>query len=342
MTENGRTRYRRYALVGLLILGLALLPQFIDSPYLMSILVFIGLYAIVAIGLCMLMGYAGQISLGQAAFFGMGAYASGILTATYEWDPWIALVSGAILTGILAAITGVIVLRFAGHVLAVVTLAFNMIIYILLVQMEPITGGLSPGLPGIPRLALGGFTLSNDTHYFYLIWATVLLFIFLSLNILNSRIGRALRSFHHFYGGSEEAAESVGVNPTSYKIKVFTLSAVYASVAGSIYAHYVTYLNPSPFGVFISLQFLVMVILGGLRSPWGALLGATVVVALGEALRDIVPRFVPGAFGEYQIIAYGAILIIILLLVPEGLVQVPRSLQGLWRRLTWRQVARAR
>lgn len=333
MTQNKGAKYARYTLVGILVLGLALLPQFVTNPYLLSIFTFIAIYAIVAMGLCLLMGYAGQISLGQAAFFGIGAYTSGVLTATHKWDPWIAMVVAALFTAAIAALTGAALLRFHGHVLAVATLALTIIVYILLVQLEPITGGLSPGLPGIPRLSIGGLKLTKDFHYFYVAWAAVLVFLLLSSNIVHSRVGRALRSFHHFYGGSEEAAESVGVNPTRYKVQVFALSAFYASIAGSIYAHYITYLNPSPFGIFMSLQLLVMVILGGLRSLWGAILGAATIVGLGEVLRAVVPMFIPGAFGEYQIIAYGIIMVVILLLVPEGMVQIPRSLLALWRRL---------
>ncbi len=324
MTERKGIKYARYSLIGVLILGLAVLPQIITNPYLLSLFTFIAIYAIVGIGLSLLMGYAGQISLGQAAFFGIGAYASGVLTAKQMWDPWIAMVAAALLTGIIAALTGGIILRFQGHVLAVATLALTIIVYILLVQLEPITGGLSPGLPGIPRLSILGLKLNKDFHYFYLSWAALLVLLFLASNIVHSRVGRALRSFHHFYGGSEQAAESVGVNPTLLKVQVFALSAMYASIAGSIYAHYISYLNPSPFGIFMSLQLMVMVILGGLRSLWGAILGAATVMALGEALRAVVPMLFPKAFGEYQIIAYGVIMIVILLMAPEGMVQIPR------------------
>lgn len=332
MTEGKRARYVRYGLIGVLVLGLALLPQFFSNPYLLSIFTFVAIYSIVAMGLTMLTGYAGQVSMGQAAFMGIGAYASGVLTATYKWDPWIAMVGAALLTAIVAALTGAVILRFHGHVLAVATLALTVIVYIILVQLEHITGGLSPGLPGIPRLSILGLKLTKDIHYFYLSWAAVLVLLLLASNIVHSRVGRALRSFHHFYGGSEEAAESVGVNPTIYKVQIFALSALFASIAGSIYAHYITYLNPSPFGIFVSLQFVVMVILGGLRSLWGAILGAATVVALGEILRAVVPMFIPGAFGEYQIIAYGIIMIVILLLAPEGMVQIPRLVWASLRR----------
>ncbi len=338
MKNEGRGQKRtRYALIGLLILGLAAFPQFVTSPYLLSIFIFVGIYAIVAMGLCMLMGYAGQISIGQAAFYAVGAYTSGVLTATYKWDPWIAMVAAILLTGLVAVTTGTALLRFQGHVLAVATLALTSIVYVILVQMDKVTGGLSPGLPNVPPLSIAGFKLTTDTHYFYLTWAAVLVLILLASNIVNSRVGRALRSFHHFYGGSEEAAQSAGVNPARYKIQVFALSAMYASVAGSFYAHYVSFLNPTPFNIFMSLQFLVMVILGGLRSLWGAILGAVTVVALGEVLRAVVPMFMPGAYGEYQIVAYGMVMILILLVLPEGLVQAPRAIASGFGRLTSRR-----
>lgn len=338
MTEKKSLRNVKYVLIGLLVLGLALWPQLDSNPYRLGIMTFIGIYAIVAMGLCLLMGYAGQVSMGQAAFFAVGAYASGVLTATYKWDPWLAMLAAMLLTGLVAVITGTALLRFHGHVLAVATLALTSIVYILLVQLDKITGGLSPGLPGIPRLSIGEIKLTGDAPYFYVAWAAVLILLLLASNIVNSRVGRALRSFHHFYGGSEEAAQSVGVNPTRYKIQVFAVSAMYASIAGSIYAHYLTFLNPSPFNIFTSLQFLVMVILGGLRSLWGAILGAATVVALGEVLRQVVPMIMPGAFGEYQIVAYGLIMILILLILPEGLVQGPRSIASAWRRLSSRQM----
>ncbi|MDO8691509.1 MAG: branched-chain amino acid ABC transporter permease, partial [Dehalococcoidia bacterium] len=326
-----------YVLVGALVLGLAAFPQLVSSPYLLSIFIFVGIFAIVAMGLCLLMGYAGQISMGQAAFYAVGAYTSGVLTATYKWDPWIAMVAAVLLTGLVAVATGTALLRFQGHVLAVATLALTSIVYIILVQMDKVTGGLSPGLPNVPHLSIAGFKLTTDGHYFYLTWAAVLVLLLLASNIVNSRVGRALRSFHHFYGGSEEAAQSAGVNPTRYKIQVFALSAMYASVAGSLYAHYISFLNPTPFNIFMSLQLLVMVILGGLRSLWGAILGALTVVALGEALREVVPKFMPGAYGEYQIVAYGLVMILILLVLPEGLVQAPRAIASGFGRLVSRR-----
>ena len=311
---------------------MAALPLVSQNRYIISIMVFIGIYAIIAMGLCLLMGYGGQISVGQAAFHAVGAYASGILTVTYQVSPWIALAAAAIVTAIVALGTGAFILRFHGHVLAVATLALNIIVYTLLVELDTVTGGLSPGLAGIPRMWIGGFALTGDIHYYYLAWVFVAIIFILSWNIVHSRVGRAMRAMHSFYGGSEEAARSIGVDTDRLKVKIFILSAVYASIAGSIYAHYVSYLNPAPFDILLSLQLLVMVIIGGLRNLWGAVFGAAVIVALGEVLREVVPLFLPNAFGQYQIIAYGLILIVVLILLPEGLVQAPSALLGLRRR----------
>lgn len=313
----------RYTGAVILPIIIAILPLLVHDRYIISVMVFIAIYGIVAIGLCLLMGYGGQISLGQAAFVAIGAYVSGILTAKYQVSPWLALIAAIIVTGIAALGTGAAILRFHGHVLAVATLALNIIVYTFLVELDPVTGGLSPGLSGIPRLSIGSFALREDVHYYYLGWAFLGVIFVLSWNIVHSRVGRAMRSMHAFYGGSEEAARSLGVDTANLKVKIFILSAIYASIAGSIYAHYITFLNPAPFDILLSLEFLVMVILGGLRNLWGGVLGAGVVVALGEGLREIVPRFIPNAYGEYQIIAYGAILIAVLILLPEGLVQIP-------------------
>lgn len=317
----------RYVGAAIVPVAIAALPLVVHDRYIISVMVFIAIYGMVAIGLSLLMGYGGQISLGQAAFFAIGAYVSGILTAKHQVSPWLALVAAAIVTAIAALGTGAAILRFHGHVLAVATLALNIIVYTLLVELDSVTGGLSPGLGGIPRLSVGDLVLREDAHYYYLAWTFLGIIFVLSWNIVHSRVGRALRSMHAFYGGSEEAARSLGVDTASLKVKVFILSAIYASLGGSVYAHYITFLNPAPFDILLSLELLVMVILGGLRNLWGGVLGAGVVVALGEALREIVPRFIPNAFGEYQIIAYGAILIIVLIALPEGLVQIPTLLR---------------
>ncbi len=300
--------------LGALALGVGLFPLVTASQYHLSVGIFIGIHAVVTIGLCLLMGYAGQISLGQAAFYGLGAYISGVLTTKFGVDPWLAMAAAMVLTGALAYAFGVPILKLRGHYLAMATLAFGIIVYLAFVELKDLTGGPS-GLPGVPRLRVAGFVFDSDRKFFYLTWAVVIGVVLLSLNVVNSRVGRALRSIH----GSEVAAETLGVNASRYKVKVFTLSAVYAGLAGSLYAHYLTFVSPPPFGFIASVEFVVMAAVGGLASVWGAPFGAAAVTLLAEVIRDLMPRVLAYASGEHEVIAYGLLLILIMIFVPEGL-----------------------
>jgi len=318
-----------YAGCGLLLCAVALMPLVAKSPYYITVGNFIGIYGIVAIGLALLLGYAGQVSMAQAAFFGIGAYTSAILTTLTEMNPWLALVAGAMIAAGTAGILGVPLLKLEGHVLAVATMALSIVIYTLFVEWAHLTGGYD-GIGGIPGLSLFGFQLKSDLHYYYLIWACVVAVFVLSHNIVHSRVGRALRSIHRFSGGSEMAAQSVGISPAKYKVQVFMISAFYASIAGSLYAHWIAFINPEPFGVFISILMLIMITIGGMGSLWGAMVGSAVIVLSGEFFRDIVPKVLPGAAGEMEHIAYGMILVLILLFMPAGLVSAPDALKR-WR-----------
>ncbi|MBI4242061.1 MAG: branched-chain amino acid ABC transporter permease [Candidatus Rokubacteria bacterium] len=280
---------------------------------------FIGLNAIAAMGLTLLMGYAGQVSLGQAAFFGLGAYTSGILTATYGWNPWLAMGAAVLLSGCVALLIGVPIFRLSGLLLAMATLGFGIIVYYVLVNWSSLTGGPS-GLTGIPPLALGGFRFDQDSRFFSLVWALLLLLLALALNVTESRIGRALRAIH----GGELAAQTAGVNTTWLKLQVFVVSALYTAVAGSLYAHYLTFINPSPFGFGYSIELLVMVVLGGLRSLWGALLGAGAVTVLVELLRTVTPRLMGRTQAEYEIILFGLLLMGFMIFMPRGLAGLAR------------------
>jgi branched-chain amino acid transport system permease protein len=313
------TKVRKY-LFPLLILIIGNLPLFIQSSYYRSLLVFTGISTILTVGLCLVMGYAGQISLGQAAFYGMGAYASGILTVKYELSPWMALILGGILTGLIAYGIGIPIFRLREHYLAVATLGLGVIVQLIFVELGEWTGGPS-GLPGIPRLSFLGFILKRDVDYFYVIWATTLLILFLSQNLVQSKVGRALRAIHD----SELAAEMVGIHVAYYKRQVFVLSAVYASIAGSLHAHYLTFISPSDFSLSVSIELVVMASVGGLASIWGAIFGAGAITGLTEILRSIMTRWLNNASGEYEILVYGIILIIIMILVPDGLVAGVRT-----------------
>jgi branched-chain amino acid transport system permease protein len=299
---------------------LAVIPLVVRSGYLLGILNFVGLNAIAAMGLTLLMGYAGQVSLGQAAFFGLGAYTSGILTATYGVNPWAAMAAAALLTGVVAFAIGTPIFRLSGLLLAMATLGFGIIVYYVQVNWSGLTGGPS-GLTGIPPLSLGGFRFDNDRRFFYLVWGCALLLLAFALNLTDSRIGRALRAIH----GGELAARMAGVDTTRLKLQIFVVSAGITALGGSLYAHYLAFINPSPFGFGYSIELLVMVVLGGVTSLWGAFLGAGTVTILTEALRAIMPRLMGRTQAEYEIILFGLLLMGFMIFLPKGLTGLARG-----------------
>jgi branched-chain amino acid transport system permease protein len=284
-----------------------LAPLLFTGGYLMNVLVFVGINTMLAVGLNLLLGFAGQISLGHAAFFGLGAYGSGILTATYAVNPWLAMLLSAGAVALLAFLVGFPILKLKGHYLAMATLGLGIIVYIVFNETVDLTGGPS-GLSGIPNLSLGKLTFDNDLKNYYLIWGFTLLIMLLSINLVNSRIGRALRAIHD----SEVAARVMGVNARLLKVQVFTLSALISAVAGSLYAHTMTFISPASFGFHFSIELVTMVIIGGLGSIYGSLLGAVLLTLLPELLR---------AFQDYDIIVYGLLLISMTMFMPGGLVK---------------------
>ena len=293
---------------------IAVLPLVFGTPYALSTMVLIGIYTIVTIGLCLLMGYAGQISLGQAAFFGLGAYASAILTARFGWSPWVAMAGAAAGTGMVAWLIGIPIFRLRGHYLAMGTLAFGLIVHIAMTEWKEYTGGPT-GLPGIPRLTIGSLVLRGDRAYYYLVWTVAIVGLLLALNVVNSRIGRALRAIRD----SEDAAESLGVDVARSKTLILATSAVYASVAGSLYAHYMIFVSPSAFDFDLSVRLVLMAAVGGMASVWGAPVGVGAILLLALVLREVVPLVTRYGSGEYEIIAYGVLLVVIMIFMPQGL-----------------------
>lgn len=283
-------------------------PQFFAGGYLMNVLVFVGINTMLAIALNLLMGYAGQISLGHAGFFGLGAYLSGILTTAYNLNPWTAMPVAAIIVGCLAALIGFPILKLKGHYLAMATLGLGIIMYIVFNETVDLTGGPS-GLSEIPNLELGGMVFDSDVKNYYLVWGVTLAVMLLAINLANSRVGRALRAVHD----SEIAAQVLGINAHLLKVQIFTLSAVISSLAGSLYAHTMTFISPTSFGFNFSVELLTMVVIGGLGSIYGSFLGAALLTLLPELLR--------GA-NDYDIIIYGGLLMAMVMYMPGGLVRV--------------------
>ena len=288
------------------VLLMVIVPLVSGSTYILTVGIFAGINALVAIGLCILMGYAGQVSLGQAGFYGIGAYVSSVLSLYAGIPPVLSIVCAMIVAALAAVILAVPALRLKGHYLAVATLGFGEIIYIILNEWGP--GGPS-GFGDIPHFGIMGFTIDSTSGYFYLIWASVAAVMFFSLNLLGSGSGRALRAMHD----SETACNAMGLSVVVLKIKVFVLSAVYASLAGSLYAHYVTFVSPSSFSLFYSILVLTMVIVGGIRNVWGAIFGAVVITVLPELLRK---------FEELDVLVYGLILTMSLMFFRKGIVPI--------------------
>lgn len=302
--KRGSRGRRKVALVAALLAVLLAIPL-VASAYYTSLLIVIAIYSILTVGLCMLMGYAGQVSLGHAAFYGIGAFCSAILTATYGVNPWLAMILAAALSGAVAFVMAFPIFRLRGNYLAMATLGFGIIVYILFVELKGLTGGPS-GLPGVPPLSIGPLVLDSDLKFYYLAWAFCLGVLLVSQNVVNSRVGRALRAVH----GSEAAALSLGIEVSRLKMKVFVLSAVYASLAGSLYAHYTSFVSPQPFGFMFSVRIVVMAVVGGLASIWGAVFGAATITILGDFL---------GGFGSMDTVVFGLILILVMVFMPQGL-----------------------
>ncbi|MBL7179325.1 MAG: branched-chain amino acid ABC transporter permease [Desulfobacterales bacterium] len=280
-----------------------------------DIMVFAGIYCLITIGLSLLMGYAGQISVGHAAFYGIGAYVSAILTARFGLNPWGCMFVGILVSAGIALLVGAPSLKLRGHYLAMATLAFGIIIYIVFNQETQWTGG-PDGMAGIPGLSIFGFDLDSVEKYFYLVWGFVLAAFIFSVNVVQSGTGRALRAIH----SSESAASAMGVNVSKFKIMVFVYSAALASLAGSLYAHYMNFVNPATFDLFFSIKLLIMLALGGMYTLWGAVIGAGIFTFLSYEWLHY--------FKEFEVFVYGAILLVVVIFLPQGLAGVPGMIKG--------------
>ena len=294
-------------------LAVALARLTVGNDYYFTLLNIIGINTMLVVGLNLLLGYAGQISLGHAAFFGLGAYTTGILTATYGVNPWLALPAGLVVAGAAAFLVGVPALKLRGYYLAMATLGFGIIVYIFFNQAQHLTGGPS-GLSGIPSLSLFGLALDTPERLFMLIWPALGAILLVSANLVNSRLGRSLRALHD----SEPAAQSLGVNTFRAKLLIFVWSSLYAALAGSLYAHTLNFIAPTSFNFMFSIKLVTMVVVGGMASVWGSLLGAAVLTILPEFL---------AVFHDFEFIIFGTILMVVIIFLPRGLV---RGILDLW------------
>ncbi|KAA0975395.1 ATP-binding cassette domain-containing protein [Pseudomonas sp. ANT_H12B] len=309
----------RYLLLALLlVVGVAplLLP-----PYYVTLLNYIGMYALVVLGLVLLTGVGGMTSFGQAAFVGLGAYTSAYLTTTEQlpawlaWagtSPWLTLLVGVVLTAAVALILGALTLKLSGHYLPLGTIAWGLSLYYLFGTVESLGG--HTGVGGLPSISLFGLKLDKGENIFYLIWALLLVAIVITQNLLNSREGRAIRALK----GGQVMAESMGVNTFRSKMVIFVISAVFAAISGWLYAHTQRFVNPTPFGLNMGIDYLFMALIGGVGSVWGALLGAGILTLLKQWLQDWLPLLL-GNTGNYEIIVFGILIVVLMQRAPGGL-----------------------
>ncbi|MBV9323030.1 MAG: branched-chain amino acid ABC transporter permease [Chloroflexi bacterium] len=310
-----------------------LLPLLLPEA-LLTIFIFIGLSTMVVSGLSLLMGFAGQVSLGQAAFYAIGAYTAALLARDLGVPPLVGLLVAPAATAGIAYVVGLPLLRLRGHYLAFATLAFQLITLSLLGEARDITGG-DTGLAGIPALGVGPVQVQGAFKpivFGYLAWGLALLSVLFNYHLVRSRPGRALRAL----ASSEAGALAAGVPVARYKLQVFALSAAYAGLAGGVYAFYVSYIAPGSFPLVTSIEFLIMATVGGLGSVWGAVVGATLVTLVVQVLQSLgtlpgMPLRAPAVF-SYAV--YGLVLVGVMLLLPAGIVPALRSARwARWRRL---------
>ena len=301
-----RARVLLVAFLAALALGPAFLPEFY-----VTLLNYIGLYSLVALGLVLLTGVGGLTSFGQAAFVGLGAYTTAYLSTAYALSPWLALFAGFALTGTVALFLGAITLRLSGHYLPLGTIAWGISLYYLFGNLEFLGG--QTGKTGVPGLSLFGLPLDTGRKYYYLIWVLVIAALYSIQNLLNSRPGRAIRSLR----GGGVMAESFGVDTAWLKIVIFVYAALLASLSGWLYAHLLRFVNPTPFSINAGIEYLFMVVIGGARFVWGAIVGAGLLTILKEWLQNLLPKIV-GQAGEFETIVLGILLVLLLQRAREG------------------------
>ena len=271
-----------------------------------------GIATIIVTGLVVLTGFGGMTSFGQATFMGFGAYTTALLTTFHGWSPWLSLPVALAAAGLGALLIGAITLRLSGHYLALGSIAWSVSFFYVFGNLDLF--GRNDGISGIPPLSVAGLSLVDSRTYFVVVWSGVALSLLLTRNLLDSRSGRAIRALR----GGAAAASSFGVSLPLTRLLAFVYAAVLAGLAGWLYAHMQRSVNPTPFGLNASIEYLLMAVIGGAATLWGALLGAGLVTVVNDRLQDVLPRLL-GSSGNYEVIVFGALLVVILQTAPHGL-----------------------
>lgn len=305
-------RHRLFAAFAIVLFAMPVLPGALRIPeFWITLLNTIGLDAIVAIGLVLLTGIGGMTSFGQAAFVGIGAYATAYLSTTCGLSPWLGLAAGVVLTALVALVLGAVTMRLSGHFLPLGTIAWGLALFYLFGNLAWL--GKYDGINGIPALHLPGLTFDTGRSLYYLIWLVVLAAVVSVRNLLNSRPGRAIRALRS--GGA--MAEAMGVNTAWMRVTIFVYAAVLASVSGFLYAHLQRSVNPTPFGLNHGIEFLFMAVVGGAAHVWGALLGAAILTVLQDWLQSLLPKLL-GQDGNFEIIVFGVLMVVLLQTARDG------------------------
>ena len=287
---------------------------FVLSPFSITLMNYIGIYSLVAIGLALLTGVGGIVSFGQAAFVGIAAYATAWVSALNGYSPWLGLVFGVALTCCVAAILGVVTLRLQGHFLSLSTVAWGLAIGFLFGNVEGL--GRFNGISSIPPISIGSFALVSSAQIYFLIWGIVAAVLLLGYNLLDSRLGRAMRALR----GGNTLVESLGINAFRIKLVTFVIAAFLASLSGWLYAHMSRFISPGPFDAGMGIEYLMMSMVGGAGSLLGGVVGAAVVTLLKNSVQDYLPLIAKGASGQLEIVAFSALFILFLQWARQGIV----------------------
>ena len=317
-------------LLALAVPVIALLPL---PDFWIAQLNYIGLYALVSLGLVLLTGVGGLTSFGQAAFVGIGAYTTAWLTLNTGMSPWLTVFVGLALTGISALIVGIITLRMSGHYLPLATIAWGLSLYYLMGNLDAL--GKYDGLLGLKSLSAFGVDVGQGRLFFVLCWAILIAGAVALINLLDSRPGRAIRSLK----GGTQMAEAMGISTFRYKVTIFLIAALFASVAGWLLAHFQRTVNPSAFGLKMGIEYLFMAVVGGVGYVWGAIVGAGLVKLLDDWLQVALPALI-GTSGSYEVIVFGVALVLVLKYLPDGLWSVvARKFPKPQREVNWQNAA---
>jgi branched-chain amino acid transport system permease protein len=302
-----RTIDRRLLAACAVFIATLVLPAFV-SGYGIRILNLALISAIAVVGLNFAFGYAGLITLAQAGFVGCGAYVTAILSTTVGMSPWLSIPIATVGSGLMGVLIGLPMLRLKGHYLALATLGFNVSFVIVATNWKSLMGG-TDGISGIPALALGGWSLGTDHSYYYVVWAALAVVTWCAWRIRNSHIGLAMIAVRD----DEIATGAASVGVTRIKVQAFALSALYAGLSGTLFAHMTNFVAPDDFALGHSIIYLAMLIIGGEGSILGAIAGSVIVTFMPELMRDL---------GTAYMIVFGGLMLLILIFLPKGLLSL--------------------